>query len=199
MKVIVISNPEPIEGESSVINDLFEAGLELFHLRKPQSTIEEVRRLTAAINAVHRSKLVLHQFHELAAEFGIQRLHFREIDRNEKTESDLDSLKKRGNVLSTSVHQLDDLGKLSDKFEYAFYGPVFESISKPGYKPTSNQHFVKSAKLKTKVIAIGGITADNIDEVIKMNFYGAALLGAVWKDSENAVQLFKKCKLKATL
>ena len=45
MKWIVITLPDFIENESTYINQLFKAGIDLLHLRKPESNIEECRQL----------------------------------------------------------------------------------------------------------------------------------------------------------
>ncbi len=44
MKWIVITMPDFIENEANYINQLFEAGLDLLHLRKPESCIDGCTR-----------------------------------------------------------------------------------------------------------------------------------------------------------
>lgn len=50
MKWIVITMPDFIENEANYINQLFEAGLDLLHLRKPDSCIADCERLLQEIN-----------------------------------------------------------------------------------------------------------------------------------------------------
>ena len=50
MKWIVITMPDFIENEANNINQLFEAGLDLLHLRKPESCIDDCERLLQEIN-----------------------------------------------------------------------------------------------------------------------------------------------------
>ena len=50
MKIIVISNPTPISKEASLINQLFDEGLSVFHLRKPDSSAQEVVLLLQEID-----------------------------------------------------------------------------------------------------------------------------------------------------
>lgn len=50
MKWIVITLPAFIENESTYINQLFKAGIDLLHLRKPESNIEECKRLIQEID-----------------------------------------------------------------------------------------------------------------------------------------------------
>ena len=41
--LIVISNPTPIAHEAKYINALFDEGLELLHIRKPEATVDDIR------------------------------------------------------------------------------------------------------------------------------------------------------------
>jgi thiamine-phosphate pyrophosphorylase len=186
--VIVISNPTMLENEAVLINELFDHGLQLFHLRKPNYSKEELRKLLNEIDASNYPKIALHQRHELAKEFGIKRLHFTEELRIGITP---EYLCNNDFILSTSVHSVEDLEMLHDVFEYAFLSPVFDSISKPDYKAVQFDLSVNSAQPKTKVIGLGGITSSNYQKAMKMGFDGVALLGAIWHNP-NGVQEFQK-------
>lgn len=58
MKWIVITLPDFIENESTYINQLFKAGIDLLHLRKPESNIEECKRLIQEIDKKWHKKIV---------------------------------------------------------------------------------------------------------------------------------------------
>lgn len=132
--IIIISNPTPIENETAIVNQLFENGLELFHVRKYDYSKSEVENYINNINENHYSRLVLNSYHKLANQFNIKRLHFSERDRLSKTENDFKQLVEDGFILSTSVHSVEEFNTLSSCFSYAFLSPVFDSISKTDYK-----------------------------------------------------------------
>ena len=193
MKLIVISNPDFIQEEAEIINGLFVAGLECLHLRKPDSTEKEMRELIEKINPVFYNRLSLHQHHILTKHFGIFRLHYTENDRHQKSEEKLQKLKEEGYKLSTSIHNLEQVNLLSPYFDYTFFSPVFDSISKSDYKSNLPQNFFLSDELKKiPIIGLGGIDIENIQEVKKMNFDGAAVLGTLWKDPMKAVDTFAR-------
>ena len=193
--IIIISNPAPVADEAKIINDLFDAGMELFHLRKPDYSKEELKTLLLKIGFEHYSKIALHQHHELAEEFGITRLHYNEKKRMESKE-----LKKERCVLSTSVHSIKDYKNLSPDFNYAFLGPVFNSISKINYPTIVQENFNLSGnKTFTKIIAIGGIDEENINKAFEMRYDGVAVLGAIWQKPKEAVKNFKKIQTKCSL
>jgi len=191
MQLIVISNSESVPQEAQIINQLFEAGMGCFHLRKPGSSAEEVQDLLAQIDPENHSKIALHQHHFLADKNSIKRLHFTEQARGSAKPEALQHLKEQGFTLSTSVHQAEMISEQL-YFDYVFLSPVFNSISKAGYKGFANPSFTMQKTVsKPKVIALGGIDADNIHQLKNMNFDGAAVLGAIWKNPQQAVSNFK--------
>ena len=190
MELIVISNPTTVTDEHNIINNLFQAGLKYFHIRKPESDIQTIRKLIEDIAPQFYDRISLHQFHEIAPDYGIKRLHYTE-DARERSSNEKRALQKAsGYTLSTSVHDMALLPSLSD-FDYTFYGPVFNSISKPDYNSTLPDGF-KTDKytIKTKLIALGGIDASNLIKAKIMGFDGAAVLGTIWTEPASALISF---------
>jgi thiamine-phosphate pyrophosphorylase len=72
--------------------------------------------------------------------------------------------------------------------DYLVAGPVYETASKPGYGPALGAkglaEFARSTTLP--VIAIGGIDAANIAEVMKAGAAGVAVMGGVMRASDPA-------------
>ncbi len=198
---MVISSPVGFKGEAKLINDLFEHGLEIFHLRKPEWGIEECREILTQIDARYHDRVALHQCHELMFDYGINRLHFPEKRRIAiaKQESVLTAFSDLGSdqkkILSTSVHRVEDINSLYG-FDYTFFGPLFDSYSKPGYKGVSGDEAdqVHVSKKNAKVIALGGIGLNTIARMKRMGFDGAAMLGWVWNDPLKAIDNFKQVK-----
>ncbi|WP_443946884.1 thiamine phosphate synthase [Pedobacter sp. AW1-32] len=183
--LIVVSNAEGLPAEIKFLNDLFDAGLPLFHLRKPGLNEKELISLIADVDPQHRSKVVLHQFHHLAIDFGMNRLHFPERMCMQTDKKCLYILKKSGNILSTSVHSVQAFAQLDPVFDYCLVGPVFDSISKTGYLANCSWKNKKEtetifAQSKINPIAIGGINHQNISQLKTLGFRGAAVLGAIW-------------------
>ncbi|QZK91432.1 thiamine phosphate synthase [Flavobacterium sp. CHNK8] len=192
--MIVISNPTAIANEIKTIHTLFENGLELLHIRKPDFSATEMKTFVSKIKTAFRHRLVLHSHHQLALEFRIDRIHFTEKTRIETPEEHLKKWKKIGYTLSTSIHKMSDFEALSSVFDYAFFGPVFESISKPNY--VSNLDFKKELKQRknnnTALIALGGITSENIKTALAFGFDDVALLGSIWNNN-HSIENFRLC------
>lgn len=194
--MIIITNPISISNEINTIHSLFESGLELLHVRKPDFSEEEMKVFLSKVEQDYRCLLVLHQHHHLAEDFGINRIHFTENKRAEW------NLKKEEDFLikSTSTHSISDFNSLDDCFNYAFLSPVYKSISKPSYQSDLNveKAIKERTNFKTKLIALGGISSKNIVETYKLGFDAAALLGTIW-NCDQPLQKFKLCQKIARL
>nr|WP_315409241.1 thiamine phosphate synthase [uncultured Prevotella sp.] len=177
MKWITITSPDFISGEAVFISKLFSQGLDLLHIRKPDASLETYKRLLLQIPRHWYSRIVLHEHFALAEEFGLHGIHL-----NRRCSQVPDSF--RGSI-SCSCHTLEEVKKQKDSKDYVFLSPIFDSISKVGYhaafSPTSLKQAAIENVIDEKVIALGGITANNISLVKEWHFGGVALLGDIWK------------------
>ncbi|WBV59074.1 thiamine phosphate synthase [Chryseobacterium camelliae] len=188
--IIVITPEELVQNETEIINELFREGLDLLHIRKPYINSREMAGFIEKINTEFHHQLVVHSHYELAENFNISRFHFREIDRQNDLYTSF-----IGKTISTSVHDIEVFNELNEDWEYALISPVFPSISKKGYGEDSTvlNDIKRRGNLKVKLIALGGINENNIQEVFENNIDGVALLGTIWKSNE-PIQNFKKCR-----
>ncbi len=181
MQPIILSHPISLPNEIQIIHELLSDGLELLHIRKPDYSENDFRSLIENIKPGFHKRLVLHQFHSMAEEFGIHRLHFT----TQKRERTTDWNQYSEFLLSTSVHSIEEFNDLPNCFEYAFLSPVFLSISKVGYVSEKNlfAEVKKRTNFHTKLIALGGITFENGQLPIENGFDGVAMLGAIWESN----------------
>lgn len=189
--ILVITSELIIPNESDMINQMFQEGLDLLHIRKPGISLNEMTELITQIDEAFHSQLVLHTHYGLGKEYNISRLHFREIDRKEEIFKTF----TEENTISTSVHGITTYNTLDKEWEYAFISPFFPSISKKGYGLESSikEEIKHRNNPDVKLVALGGINQNNIHEVFEAGAEGAALLGAVW-ESEEPLKVFKKCR-----
>lgn len=199
INMIVITNPLPIVNEINTIHSLFESGLELLHIRKPDFSGAEMRSFLSKIKPDVKEQLVLHSHHHLASVFGTNRIHFSESERIKTAallgKSAFSTYKTKGFHLSTSVHSMDDFNALENTFEYAFLSPIFQSISKENYSSKTDWFEVikNRTNYTTKLIALGGIESKNTEQTLKNGFDAVALLGTIW-NKNNPIENFKSCQ-----
>ena len=177
MKWITITSPDFISGEAIFIDKLFLQGLDLLHIRKPDASLETYKRLLLQIPKHWYSRIVLHEHFALAEEFGLHGIHL-----NRRCSQVSDSFHRS---ISCSCHTIEEVIAQKDSKDYVFLSPIFDSISKVGYHAAFSPTLLKQAAIENvideKVIALGGITANNIPLVKEWHFGGIALLGDIWK------------------
>lgn len=196
MKLVVITSPDFIPEEARIITGLFEAGLDLLHLRKPDATTHEVENLLHGIPMEYRKQIVIHDFFPLKEEFSLGGIHLN--SRHSEAPEEY-----RG-LLSRACHSLEEVKATDSFFDYVLMSPVYDSISKQGYCSGYSQEVLRQAQaegiINEKVIALGGINETNLSEIKNLGFGGAALLGDIWnryrtwEDAKEVLSHFRKLR-----
>ncbi len=176
MKWIVITLPQFIKNEAEYIEQLFENGIDLLHLRKPNSCVEDCERLIKEIHPKWHSKIVVHDHFELSDKYHLYGIHLNQ--RNNQIPSGFTG------SISRSCHNIEEVKENKVHYNYVFLSPIFDSISKQGYQHAFTNEALNNAAQKgiidQKVIALGGITYEKIPQLKDWNFGGAAFLGDIW-------------------
>jgi thiamine-phosphate pyrophosphorylase len=177
---------------------MFDAGLECFHVRKPKYSTPKLREYLEKINEKYRDRVVIHTHHELAVPFHLKGIHLTDRHRKKRFLQTWFNLKyiryKRPDIqVSTSLHLINSIMRYNPEFDYVFLSPIFDSISKVGYKNTFSDVTLRDALKKTKyeVLAMGGVNYEVLEKVKEYGFKGFALLGSIWI-SPDPVEEFKR-------
>lgn len=181
-QIIIISNPESVISENRKVVSLFKSGLQQFHVRKPEFTDFDMINYLTAIPKEYHNRLVLHSHYHLAKDFELKGIQV-----GKSRISEAIAFKNEFEYFGYSAHSFDEITENKKLFSKFFISPVYNSISKQGYKSefkaSELQSFI-SDNPDIELIALGGIDAENIDETFKLGFYKAALLGAIWKQDD---------------
>ncbi len=177
-ELILITLPDFFDGETAICNRLFADGLWRLHLRKPEATRLQTATWIEEIEPQYRSRIVLHDHHELALIYGLAGIH---LNRRNNMRIDAGELS-----VSRSCHSLEEVRDVATDYDYVFLSPIFDSISKQGYRAAFTEEELRAASdiLSANVYALGGITFDNLAKVRELGFKGAAMMGGFWL-SEN--------------
>ncbi|MCL1942057.1 MAG: thiamine phosphate synthase [Candidatus Azobacteroides sp.] len=186
MKLIVVSPEVFLKDESSVLNRLFEEGLEILHVRKPGSKKADVEKLLQKIDPEYHSRIVLHDHFSLTDQYNLKGVH---LNRRNPV-----FIGRPGLSRSRSCHSFSELEQC-EGWDYLFLSPIFDSISKTGYVSGFSAEELRDASNKqiihSKIIALGGIAGSNIAGLKTYGFGGAAVLGALWNDFQKDGDLEK--------
>ncbi len=202
MKLILLSTPEFFVEEDKILGSLFEEGLDVLHLRKPGTEPVYSERLLTLLPAEHHKQIVVHDHFYLKEEFNLLGIHLN--SRNPEIPAGY-----KGHV-SRSCHELAELSTAKKKCNYVFLSPIFDSLSKPDYSAAFSEEELKAAAksglIDKNVMALGGVTNENMEMLKDYGFGGAVILGDLWgrfdihanKDYKEVINHFRKLRKSAT-
>lgn len=165
---IAITHPGDFEGESFRIAEILESGkADFVHIRKPSWDLTRTRNLLKSIPERFHPRLRIHDHFSLTDEFALAGVHLN--SRN--------PLPPRNAVsVSRSCHEIEQL-TASGHFFYETLSPIFDSISKKGYRSRFDLDNLRPFLLEKRVVALGGVTPEKFPELKDAGFIGAAMLG----------------------
>ena len=199
MILILLSDSSKNDKEAGIVYDCFVNGLDVFHLRKKNFTFNEMENFIQQIPVKFHNRIIIHSHYKLAIKYDLLGIHFSRNRRKNKLKYLLRlwyyRFKKPNLQLSTSFHHLSSLTTEKDKYNYVFLSPIFDSISNTGFSSAFNFKMLQNSlnNSKHRVIALGGVNAERINQIKNLGFYGAAISGAIW-ESEDKTASFLEIK-----
>ncbi len=201
MRIVLISSPGRNKGEPELVTEMFQAGLDYFHLKKPNFSTERLANYLDRIPAEFHPKIFLHSKYPLVLEYNVGGIHLNKKSNKPNWYRSLRvsyiKFRRKDIKVTASYSKLSNLHFDQALYEHAFLSPVFESISEGNYQPAFQERGLIEAlaQAKNPIIALGGVEMDKIEKVIDLGFHGLALLGVVWNDT-HPVMAFKEIKAK---
>jgi thiamine-phosphate pyrophosphorylase len=128
----------------------------------------------------HHATLTLHGDATLARACGIDGVHL-------PAGSDPVAAREllgRDKLIGVSLHTVTEAEAIDpDIVDYAIAGPTFETPSKPGYGPEiGHKGLAEIANAaRVPVLAIGGLNATRVAEVLAIGVFGIAVMGAIMR------------------
>lgn len=173
-RILVITDPSDVADEAKMIELMLRSGrVARVHIRKPEWTDCQVAELIHSISADLYSLLSLHGHQVLRDEFPDVGIHLA----GRETICDADC-----RLLSKSCHSISELNEYADKTDYMTLSPIYDSISKSGYRSAFILSDMANVLRGKSVIALGGVTPRHFSELREAGFMGAAMLGFVWNN-----------------
>lgn len=177
MKLIVVTPPKFFIEEDKIITALFEEGLDILHIRKPETSAMYCERLLTLIPRKFHKRIVTHEHFYLKEEFNLMGIHLNRRNNHEPHDYS-------GHV-STTCRSLADLQNKKHFYDYVFIKPLFEKQAETNFSNTFSAEIIREMKKKklidSKVMAAGGITDKNIVMVKKLGFGGAVIMSDFWE------------------
>lgn len=171
-----------------LIESLFEAGVRMLQVRDHAVTAAVLfarAKVAAAVARRRGTVLVINDRPDVAVAAGADGAHV--------GETDLPTAAARrvlgpARLLGRTVHSLEELQRaVSMGADYLGAGPCFRSSTKNGLEPGDRAVLGTIASTTAlPTFAIGGVTAERIEEVFRMGFSRVAVAAAVTEDSDPA-------------
>lgn len=173
---IAITPPYFFPNESKLINNLLSQGeADLLHIRKPAASYHQIETLINNIDGNYHDRIKLHDHFELISKYKLGGIHLN--SRNPIPPA-------YAKTVSKSIHSLEEINAIKD-FDYFFISPVFDSISKQGYKAKFDLQVLSESIIGKNAIALGGVTPDKFSLLKELGFIGAAMIGHYFNGIKN--------------
>ena len=195
LQLIVITKEsiEEASNEVKIIAELINRFNCRVHLRKKNCTLKDIEFYCESLSKItDMSYITLHENAELLYKYDIGGYHAKKDNLSKVYDIMGDKI-----LYSQSCHSMKEVEEASEIVNYVFLSPIFDSISKEGYKSNFKddelKKWLQNRESATKVIALGGISCDNISIISELGFDGAALLGTIWgKNINEAIKNYEK-------
>ena len=133
-------------------------------------------RLLTLIPEKYHKRIITHEHFYLQEEFSLMGIHLN--TRNPKEPHDYSG------HISCTCHSLDEVQNKKHFYDYLFLSPIYNCITKSGvtsgFTAEELRQAGKSKVIDSRVMALGGITPDNILEIKDYGFGGAVVMGDLW-------------------
>lgn len=176
MRILAITTPRVEDDDVRLIRGLIRCGIDTLHLRKPDATVDDCRSLLQELTEHERKRIIVHDYPELYDEFSLKGIHL-----NGKVRCLPEGYT---GSRTRSCHTFEEVIRYKDACDYVFLSPIFDSISKVGYKAGFSKEELQEASaqgiIDEKVVALGGVTFDSIPYLKHLGFGGVAMIGALY-------------------
>ena len=198
MKLIDSNSTHIFCGRRQDYHGTIRRGLDILHLRKPETPAMYSERLLTLIPEKYHKRIITHEHFYLQEEFSLMGIHLN--TRNPKEPHDYSG------HISCTCHSLDEVQNKKHFYDYLFLSPIYNCITKSGvtsgFTAEELRQAGKSKVIDSRVMALGGITPDNILEIKDYGFGGAVVMGDLWnkfnactdRDYLEVIRHFKKLK-----
>lgn len=170
----------------TIVAHALEAGCRWVSVREkhlPPDQQVALAQALAPIVRTHRGVLTLHGDGRLAERAGCDGVHVPAWADSAAARAAVGAAK----LVGISIHTVAEARTIEPGLvDYAVAGPAFETSSKPGYGPRTGpaglSDIIRAARVP--VLAIGGITAPRVSEVVAAGAAGVAVMGGIMRAAD---------------
>ena len=189
--IVVTDRSQAHQPLGAIVAAGLKAGCRWISLREKDLADVEVILLARRLLPLTRSadaRLLLHGEASLAKLAGVDGVHLSAGADTGAARAVLGPEK----LIGVSIHTVIEAEAIDEKsVDYALAGPAFETPSKPGYGPEIGRKGLADivGAARVPVLAIGGINATRVGELIAAGAAGVAVMGRVMRATDPAQEV----------
>ena len=176
MKLALMTQPTFFVEEDKILTSLFDEGLEILHLFKPDSEPVFSERLLTLLSDEYYKRIMVHTNFYLKEEYKLRGIHIED-------ETTPAPKGYKGHISRTCTH-LDQLKEAKRNSDYVLLKYIFDSQTESDQKATFNLEDLKEASrrglIDRHVYALGGMNIDNVKIARDLGFGGIVISGDIW-------------------
>lgn len=176
MKLLLLSSPYFFVEEDKILATLFEEGLDMLHLRKPDSEPVYCERLLTLLPRKYHQRIVTNDHFYLKEEFGLMGIHL--------SHRNPDVPKNYNGVTTCTCYSLEELAEAKKRNLYVILKNIYNSTSGSDNMARYTRQQLRDASrqglIDKRVMAQTGITLENIEEMRDLGFGGVVVCNDIW-------------------
>ncbi|GAB2632471.1 thiamine phosphate synthase [Belliella aquatica] len=186
-KLQYISQEKPFNSHLEAIENVLEAGCKWIQLRlknKSEQEVISIAREAKRLCDKHQAILIINDYVKIAKEINADGVH---IGLNDMSVAEARLILGENKIIGATANTIEDIKMhLKSDPDYIGVGPYRFTQTKEklspilgidGYQKILDE--MKQLRLNIPVIAVGGITAEDLPELLKTGIHGVAISGEI--------------------
>lgn len=175
MKLVIQTQPTFFVEEDKILNALFDEGMEVLHIHKPNSEPIYYERLLSLLPNDCYDKIIVHQHYYLKQEFDLHGIHI-----DSPNEEMPEGYRRH---VTRSTNNISDLKEMKKKCDYVMLYSLFDSLHDD---VTASLTIAQMEEARDRglidkhVYALGGMSLENIRMAKELGFGGICICGDLW-------------------
>lgn len=186
-KLQYISQEKPFNSHLEAIENVLEAGCKWIQLRlknKSEQEVISIAREAKRLCDKHQAILIINDYVKIAKEIDADGVH---IGLNDMSVAEARTMLGKGKIIGATANTIEDIKMhLKSDPDYIGVGPYRFTQTKEKLSPILGidgcqkiLDEMKQLRLNIPVIAVGGITAEDLPELLKTGIHGVAISGEI--------------------
>lgn len=175
MKLVIQTQPSFFVEEDKILSALFDEGMDILHIHKPESEPIYAERLLSLLPNDSYEKIRVHEHYYLKQEFDLKGIHI------DNPDSPVPEGFKRH--ITRSTNRISDLREMKKMCDYVCLHSLFDSLHDNVCASLTMKEMEEASKkglIDRHVYALGGMSLENAAIAKDLGFGGICICGDLW-------------------